>query len=78
MGPSFAKVNGVKIAYRVRGEGQPLVLVMGYRLNSAAWPASFIEKLALNPDGPNDRSRILLRASVQISVAAATRCATSL
>jgi pimeloyl-ACP methyl ester carboxylesterase len=39
-------VNGVKIAHRVRGDGPPLVLVMGYRLNSTAWPASFIEQLA--------------------------------
>jgi pimeloyl-ACP methyl ester carboxylesterase len=42
----FAKVNGIKLAYRVRGEGPPLVLVMGYRLNSAAWPVTFIEQLA--------------------------------
>ncbi len=42
----FAKANGVKLAYRIRGEGPPLVLVMGYRLNSAAWPATFIEQLA--------------------------------
>jgi pimeloyl-ACP methyl ester carboxylesterase len=41
-----ARVNGVDIAYRVRGEGPPLVLVMGYRLNSAAWPEAFIETLA--------------------------------
>jgi pimeloyl-ACP methyl ester carboxylesterase len=42
----FAKVNGIKIAYRVRGEGPPLVLIMGYRLNSAAWPTTLIEQLA--------------------------------
>jgi pimeloyl-ACP methyl ester carboxylesterase len=42
----FARINGVNIAYRVEGEGPPLVLVMGYRLNSTAWPASFIEQLA--------------------------------
>jgi pimeloyl-ACP methyl ester carboxylesterase len=42
----FAKVNGVNIAYRVHGEGPPLVLVMGYRLNSEAWPASFVDALA--------------------------------
>jgi pimeloyl-ACP methyl ester carboxylesterase len=42
----FAKVNGVNIAYRVQGEGPPLVLVMGYRLSSAAWPAAFLEALA--------------------------------
>lgn len=42
----FAEVNGIKLAYRVEGEGPPLVLVMGYRLNSTAWPAAFIERLA--------------------------------
>jgi pimeloyl-ACP methyl ester carboxylesterase len=42
----FARVNGVNIAYRVRGDGPPLVLVMGYRLSSAAWPAAFIDALA--------------------------------
>jgi pimeloyl-ACP methyl ester carboxylesterase len=41
-----ANVNGIKIAYRVQGEGPPLVLVMGYRLNSIAWPDAFIEALA--------------------------------
>src|ERR1700730_1045340 len=42
----FAKVNGVNIAYRVQGEGPPVVVVMGYRLSSAAWPAGFVEALA--------------------------------
>jgi pimeloyl-ACP methyl ester carboxylesterase len=41
-----ADVNGVRIAYRVRGSGPPLVLIMGYRLSSRAWPLDFIEKLA--------------------------------
>jgi pimeloyl-ACP methyl ester carboxylesterase len=42
----FTSVNGVNLAYRVRGEGPALVLVMGYRLNSTAWPEAFIEALA--------------------------------
>ena len=42
----YAKVNGINIAYRLQGEGPPLVLIMGYRLNSTAWPATFIEQLA--------------------------------
>jgi pimeloyl-ACP methyl ester carboxylesterase len=46
MVPRFASVNGMNIAYRITGDGPPLVLVMGYRLNSTAWPASFIEQLA--------------------------------
>jgi pimeloyl-ACP methyl ester carboxylesterase len=40
-----ADVNGIKIAYGVRGSGPPLVLVMGYRLSSLAWPLDFIEAL---------------------------------
>ena len=39
-------VNGVNIACAVQGKGPPLVLVMGYRLNSTAWPATFIAQLA--------------------------------
>jgi pimeloyl-ACP methyl ester carboxylesterase len=42
----FARVNGINLAYRVQGEGPPLVLVMGYRLSSIAWPEAFIEQLA--------------------------------
>jgi pimeloyl-ACP methyl ester carboxylesterase len=42
----FASVNGVKLAYGVQGEGPPLLLLMGYRLNSAAWPVTLIEQLA--------------------------------
>ena len=41
----LAKVRR-QVAYRMQGKGPPLVLVMGYRLNSMAWPASFIEQLA--------------------------------
>src|SRR5215467_14261165 len=42
----LVKVNGFNIAYRLQGEGPPLVLIMGYRLNSTAWPLAFIEQLA--------------------------------
>jgi pimeloyl-ACP methyl ester carboxylesterase len=42
-----ADVNGVRIAYDVRSaSGPPLVLIMGYRLSSLAWPLDFIEALA--------------------------------
>src|SRR4030088_1910065 len=40
------EVNGIKIASAIRGSGPPLVLIMGYRLNSRAWPLDFIEALA--------------------------------
>jgi pimeloyl-ACP methyl ester carboxylesterase len=41
-----ADVNGIRIAYDVLGSGPPLVLIMGYRLSSLAWPLDFIEALA--------------------------------
>jgi pimeloyl-ACP methyl ester carboxylesterase len=43
---TFAEVNGIRIAYHVQGAGPPLVLVMGYRLSSVAWPPAFVEALA--------------------------------
>ena len=46
MGTRFVEVNGIKIAYLVRGEGPPLMLVMGYRLSSISWPLILIEQLA--------------------------------
>ena len=46
MTATFAEVNGIRIAYRVQGAGPPLVLVMGYRLSSVAWPPAFVEALA--------------------------------
>jgi len=41
-----ANVNRIRIAYGVRGSGPPLVLIMGYRLSSLAWPLDFIKALA--------------------------------
>jgi len=41
-----ADVNGIRIAFGVLGSGPPLVLIMGYRLSSLAWPLDFIEALA--------------------------------
>ncbi len=40
-----ADVNGIKIAFDVRGSGPPLVLIIGYRLSSSAWPTGFIDGL---------------------------------
>jgi pimeloyl-ACP methyl ester carboxylesterase len=42
----YADVNGIKLAYSVLGCGPPLVLIMGYRLSSLAWPLDFVEALA--------------------------------
>jgi len=41
-----ADVNGIKIAFDVRGSGPPLVLIMGYRLSSSAWPSRFVDGLS--------------------------------
>lgn len=46
MAPRVAKTDGINIAFRIQGEGPPLVLIMGYRLSLAAWPAKFVETLA--------------------------------
>ena len=42
----YANVNGVTIAHSLQGAGPPLVLIMGYRLSSVAWPLRFIEALS--------------------------------
>src|SRR5258708_2968180 len=42
----YADVNGIRVAYGVHGSGPPLVLIMGYRLSSLAWPLDFVEALA--------------------------------
>ena len=41
-----ALVNGISVAYEVQGSGPPLLLIMGYRLSSRAWPPEFIDALA--------------------------------
>jgi 3-oxoadipate enol-lactonase len=46
MAMRHADVNGIKIAYSVSGSGPPLLLIMGYRLSSLAWPFDFVEALA--------------------------------
>jgi pimeloyl-ACP methyl ester carboxylesterase len=46
MTTQYADVNGIRIAYVVRGSGPPLVLIMGYRLSSLAWPLGFVDALA--------------------------------
>jgi pimeloyl-ACP methyl ester carboxylesterase len=46
MAMQYADVNGIRIAYAVSGSGPSLILIMGYRLSSLAWPIAFIETLA--------------------------------
>ena len=54
----YADVNGIRIAYDVRGSGPPLVLIMGYRLSSRGWPLDFVATLAERfHRGPDRQSR---------------------
>jgi pimeloyl-ACP methyl ester carboxylesterase len=40
-GRGFAPVNGTRIFYEVRGEGEPLVLIHGGQLDSRMWDSQF-------------------------------------
>jgi 3-oxoadipate enol-lactonase len=41
-----ARINGIDIHYRVYGEGEPLLLIMGLGANADWWYPSFLELLA--------------------------------
>ncbi|MFX0010105.1 MAG: alpha/beta fold hydrolase [Candidatus Hermodarchaeota archaeon] len=38
---NFADVNGIKLCYEVKGEGEPLILVHGFGSNKEGWIAQF-------------------------------------
>ncbi len=40
------KINGIELAYYTRGQGEPLVLIMGFRGTMAMWDPAFINELA--------------------------------
>lgn len=44
---SFAEINGANLYYEVKGEGEPILMVHGYPLDSRMWDAQF-EELAKN------------------------------
>ncbi len=39
-------INGVKIYYEIRGEGHPLLMIMGLSANSSWWPPELLDELA--------------------------------
>ena len=43
---SKVQVNDIKIAYKVFGHGEPLILIMGYGATMDLWDTYFLEKLA--------------------------------
>ena len=42
----FAEVNGVKLAYYIRGEGEPLLLINGFISTMSLWDPIMVEELA--------------------------------
>ncbi|MFM8790138.1 MAG: alpha/beta fold hydrolase [Chthoniobacterales bacterium] len=42
----FAEVNGVKLAYYIRGEGEPLLLINGFISTMSLWYHIMVEELA--------------------------------
>ncbi|WP_066063331.1 alpha/beta fold hydrolase [Neobacillus soli] len=43
MKTGFAEINGTSLYYETKGEGQPLLMVHGYPLDSSMWDAQFEE-----------------------------------
>ena len=44
----YAQVNEVKLAYYLKGKGEPLILIMGYAGTMAAWDPALLDELAKN------------------------------
>ncbi|MFM8458850.1 MAG: alpha/beta fold hydrolase [Chthoniobacterales bacterium] len=42
----FAEVNGVKLAYYIRGEGEPLLMINGFISTMSLWDPALLEELA--------------------------------
>jgi len=43
-----AQSNGIEIDYEVHGEGEPLVLIMGFSAQRIVWPRELVEQLVRN------------------------------
>ncbi|MBU3545882.1 alpha/beta fold hydrolase [Polynucleobacter sp. MWH-Jannik1A5] len=44
----YAPVNGVKLAYYLKGKGDPMILIMGYAATMSAWDPALLGELAKN------------------------------
>ena len=44
----YAEVNDVKLAYYIRGEGEPLLLINGFMSTMSMWDPIMVEELAKN------------------------------
>ncbi len=44
----YAQVNDVKLAYYLKGKGEPMILIMGYAGTLSAWDPALLDELAKN------------------------------
>lgn len=44
----YAQVNDIKLAYYIRGQGDPLILINGYSATMSMWDPALIEELSKN------------------------------
>jgi pimeloyl-ACP methyl ester carboxylesterase len=44
----YADVNGVKLAYYLKGKGDPMIMIMGYAGTLSAWDPALLDELAKN------------------------------
>ena len=44
----YAQVNDVKLAYYTRGQGEPLIMIMGYAATMGMWDPALLEELSKN------------------------------
>jgi pimeloyl-ACP methyl ester carboxylesterase len=44
----YAPVNDVKLAYYIRGQGEPMILINGYSATMSMWDPALIEELSKN------------------------------
>ena len=45
---NYASVNGVKLAYYLKGKGDPMIMIMGYAGTLSAWGPALLDELAKN------------------------------
>lgn len=44
----FAEVNDVRLAYYIKGQGEPMILIMGYAGTMGMWDPALLDELAKN------------------------------
>lgn len=44
----FAQVNDVKLAYYIKGQGEPMIMIMGYSGTMGMWDPALLDELSKN------------------------------